>query len=378
MSAAIRQTSPNGRSRSMYGSRAIFTSGHPPVVRADPLAERRRRWPRSAPPSGRAAPDPRSPPSSRAIVRSRRSPRGWPRASSAANSGRSDDLDVDRRGVGGHARRERRLDLVVAARPGRDPGAGRRPRASRRRGAGRPAAAAASSRATTRPFTTSSSAADDRLGRARPDRAPRAGRRPAAGRSTSPGSWPSTDELEDRARRWRTSGRPGRRRPRRRTSAAVVGLQAGVGPDRAERHLGRHLVGPAEDRQPVAAVEEAVPLEDRRVVEARARTSASRPRRSGRRRCPPRSRRSGSGKWAADDEAALGVTAVGPVGEELVERAADPALGRAAGGERQDRPARAEEPEVAEHVLAVLGPDDHDVAAARICLRAPRPGPARS
>ena len=50
---------------------------------------------------------------------------------------------------------------------------------------------------------------------------------------------------------------------------------------------------------------------------------------------------------------------------------ADPALRRAARGQRHDRAPRPEQPEVAEHVLAVLRPDDHEVTTARILLRAP-------
>ena len=103
-------------------------------------------------------------------------------------------------------------------------------------------------------------------------------------------------------------------RPRVEGQRAVV-EQVDVGPDGADRDLGRHLVGARHDRQAIAEVEEPVPLEDRRVVEPgdsawvsiasilpatmSAAISAY-----------------GSGKWARDRQPAGGPAAIGPVGEQ--------------------------------------------------------------
>ena len=71
------------------------------------------------------------------------------------------------------------------------------------------------------------------------------------------------------------------------------------------------------------------------------------------------------------DETAGGSAAIRPVGEEDVERAGHLPLRRAGAGVRQSRPV-AEQGQVAEHVLAVLGPDDDHPAAGRLRHGAPR------
>ena len=189
-------------------------------------------------------------------------------------------------------------------------------------------------------------------------------RPPAAGRRrTSPGSWPSTVSSrtgpEDACVRPSSHrGGPGLERRR------LARLESCVRPDPAERHLGGHLVGAAEDRQPVAAVEEAVPLEDGRVVQP-----------GGERlhldRVDPAGHdvRRDLGQWQRevrpDHEPAIGVAAVRPVGKELHDGRADAALRGATRRHRQDGPAGAEQGQVAEHVLAVLGPEQDHVTAVR-------------
>ena len=85
---------------------------------------------------------------------------------------------------------------------------------------------------------------------------------------TSPGSRPSTtnsingpDETNVRPARTASAHATKRQFPAQ--------LESGIGPDRAKWDLGRHLVRATDDRQPETAVEEAVPLTDRRAVDAR-------------------------------------------------------------------------------------------------------------
>ena len=229
-------------------------------------------------------------------------------------------------------------------------------RSSRSTGAG------AASAATTRPFMTSSTTpmmgCDARALTRTSSRPPAAGRR-----RTSPGSWPSTVSS-------RTGPEDACVRPAR-TAAAQASNDGGwPGSSRAyvrtppSGHLGRHLVGAAEDRQPVAAVEEAVPLEDGRVVQPGGeRLHLDRVDPAGddvRRDLGQRQR-----EVRTDHEPALGVAAVRPVGEELHDGRADAALRGATRRHRQDGPAGAEQGQVAEHVLAVLGPEQDHVAAVR-------------
>ena len=120
--------------------------------------------------------------------------------------------------------------------------------------------------ATTTPSWMSSMPIDDRLRGRRRRPGPRPFRRRGPSWMTSPGPQPSTS---------RSTNDPDDTnvRPARTASAQAsneigdAGVQAGVRPDGAERDLGRHLVRAADDRQPVAAVEEAVPLADRRPVD---------------------------------------------------------------------------------------------------------------
>src|SRR3990172_12753241 len=120
MSAAIRQTSPNGRPRSMYGSSAIFTSDDPPVVRVETILELRgavgdevhHPGPVKRPADGGHVPDPAQRP-----VDDVEDDPGVIRVEQRAVP----NLDVDRRRVGGHARVERRVDLVRAPGSARDP-----------------------------------------------------------------------------------------------------------------------------------------------------------------------------------------------------------------------------------------------------------------
>ena len=119
-------------------------------------------------------------------------------------------------------------------------------------------------------------------------------------------------EIDERPRRDERPARPDgvgpaveRQRP--------VRIEPGVRPDRPERDLGRHLVGAADDRQPIAAGQEPVPLADRRPVDA------------GRQRLhldrvdPPAhdiggDLRIGQREMDRDGQPALGVGRVGPVG----------------------------------------------------------------
>ena len=177
-------------------------------------------------------------------------------------------------------------------------------------------------------------------------------------------------ELEDRARRHERPSRADGGRPRV-EAQRVVGQQVDVGPDGADRDLRRHLVGAGHDRQPVAQVEEAVPLEDGRVVEpGRERLRLERVDLA--RHDVGRDLRVGQREVGGHDEAAGGAAAIRPVGEQDVQGAGQAALGRAAARERVDRPVGPEERQVAELVLAVLGPDHDDPPARRIGHRAPR------
>src|SRR5439155_17729300 len=97
MSAAIRQTSPKGRSRSMYGSSAIFMSGLLPSGRADAVAEDR---------AARADPSDHPLPDGRLGDGRRRLQPADDAVDNGQDGGRVggheerpvDDLDVDRRG----------------------------------------------------------------------------------------------------------------------------------------------------------------------------------------------------------------------------------------------------------------------------------------
>ena len=74
-----------------------------------------------------------------------------------------------------------------------------------------------------------------------------------------------------------------------------------------------------------------------------------------------------------DHEPAGRPAAVGPVGQQDAQGAGHPAFGRPAARERvDDRAMGAQEGQVAEHVLPVLGADHDQVAAGRIGDRAPR------
>ena len=131
-----------------------LTTGRPPVARSGAEASRGSR--RRTPPSGPARPAGRRRPA--------RPPRsGRPRmicstsaaSSGGGTSGGSSDLDVDRRGVGGHRRRECRCDVVGRCAIGpRSSEPARTSIVSWR--ASSAVAAAALVAATTRPLTTSS------------------------------------------------------------------------------------------------------------------------------------------------------------------------------------------------------------------------------
>ena len=71
------------------------------------------------------------------------------------------------------------------------------------------------------------------------------------------------------------------------------------------------------------------------------------------------------------DQSAGRPAAVSPVRQEHAQRTGHPALGRPAAGEWNRRVTGAQQREVAEHVLAVLGPDDDQSATRRIGHRAP-------
>ena len=176
-------------------------------------------------------------------------------------------------------------------------------------------------------------------------------------------------QLEHGARGHESPASPDSRRPGVERERAVR-QEMRVGPDGPDRNLGRHLVGPGDDRQPIAEVQEAVPLDHRRVVEAGCeglgleRLDLARDDVRG-------DLRVGQRKMSPDDKPTGGPAAIGPIGEQDRELPAQPALGRAGAGERDRRPVGAEQGQVAEHVLAVLGPDHDERATRRVGHRSP-------
>ena len=74
----------------------------------------------------------------------------------------------------------------------------------------------------------------------------------------------------------------------------------------------------------------------------------------------------GSGKWTASGQPALLAGGIGPVGDQAGQRVAQAGLGSSGARHRQDRVRRAEQADVAEHVLPVLAAHDDHVPAGRI------------
>ena len=191
--------------------------------------------------------------------------------------------------------------------------------------------------------------------------------------STVPPPRPSSRRRLDRSPRHarsmndpdETNVRPARTASAQAPNDSGVRVQAGIGTDRAERHLGRHLVGAADDRQPIAAVQEAVPLADRRPVDAGRQGLHLDRVDLARTRCRRRSPRMGSGKCTATARPPW--SRRHPPSRRISQLSGSPM--RASGGPRSPSAGpgpRAQQPDVAEHVLAVLAAHDHDVLARRV------------
>ena len=132
-----------------------------------------------------------------------------------------------------------------------------------------------------------------------------------------------------------------------------AGRETSVRADGAERDLGRHLVGAAHDREPVPAIQEAIPLADRRPVHVRRqglhldRVDPARDDVRGDLRVR---------QWEVDghDQPRLGAGRIRPVADQPVERVAQARLRGPGARHRQDGIGRPKQADVAEHVLAVL------------------------